>query len=392
VRACALLLGVLVSLLLAAPASAVFTPPELFVRAQLGGIEHQPASDWIALSTAPTFNYIGGFQIGYRLQQTGVNGNFQTAALTILGVPDGQPTQPTNTPPYCVGKNGTVGEITPVGTEIQYEGNGRYTISVSVGGDPVGSGCMGAAGATSSGSFSVDTHVAPQLVGAPFAFRATPLPGNAFAGIRAADPPGGFADSRCAIDATINPDGSVAGRVVVPADPEPPVQAIGTFPEPGNWACVSRGVVEGQDDSFARAFFGTPWSAPLRFEVHSDFRRKQATIIGPRRTRPTFDVEAEFAATSARGKATLRLLRFVRCAKRSGFVFKRLASYKATFDAKGHAKFKVKRPRTMPGHYAATVTFGGTHFVRAGTDPTPIRLGASKRAIRFVKPQNYPRC
>jgi hypothetical protein len=115
-RARAALLGVLVSLLLAAPAGAVFTPPELFVRAQLGGIEHQPASDWIPLSAAPTFNYIGGFQIGYRLQATGVNGNFQTAALTILGVPDGQPTQPTNTPPYCVGKNGTAGEITPVGS------------------------------------------------------------------------------------------------------------------------------------------------------------------------------------------------------------------------------------------------------------------------------------
>ena len=97
-------------------------------------------------------------------------------------------------------------------------------------------------------------------------------------------------------------------------------------------------------------------------------------------------------ADSAGGKATLRLLRFVRCGKRSGFVFKRLASYKATFDVKGHARFKVKRPRTRPGYYAATVTFGGTHFVRAGTDPTLIRLGASKRAIRFVKPLSYPRC
>jgi hypothetical protein len=392
VRACALLLGVLVSLLLAAPASAAFTPPELFMRAQLGGIEHQPAGDWIALSAAPTFDYIGGFQIGYRLQPTGVNGNFQTAALTFLGVPDGQPTQPTNTPPYCVGKNGTAGEITPVGAEIQYEGNGPYTISVSVGGDPVGSGCMGATGATSSGSFTVDTHVAPELVGAPFAFRAKELPGNAFVGIRAADPPGGFADSRCAIDAAIAPDGSIGGRVVLPTDPEPPVHTIATFPEPGDWTCVSRGVVEGQDDSFSRAFFGTAWSAPLRFDVHSDFRRKQATIIGPRRTRPTFDVQAEFGATSAGGKATLKLLRFVRCAKRSGFVFKRLASYKATFDAKGHARFKVKRPRTIPGFYAATVTFGGTRFVRAGTDPTPIRLGASKRAIRFVAPLSYPRC
>jgi hypothetical protein len=180
--------------------------------------------------------------------------------------------------------------------------------------------------------------------------------------------------------------------VVLPNDSEPPVQSIGTFPEPGNWACVSRGVAEGQDDSFARAFFGTPWSAPLRFEVRSDFRRRRATIIGPRRKRPTFDVEAEFATASAGGKATLRLLRFVRCAKRSGFVFKRLASYKATFDAKGHAKFKVKRPRTLPGYYAATLTFAGTHFVRAGADPTLIRLGASKRAIRFAKPLSYPRC
>jgi hypothetical protein len=126
--------------------------------------------------------------------------------------------------------------------------------------------------------------------------------------------------------------------------------------------------------------------------VRSDFRRKQATIIGPRRTRPTFDIQAEFAATSAGGKATLRLLRFVRCAERSGFVFKRLASYKATFDAKGHARFKVKRPRTRAGYHAATVTFGGTHFVRAGTDPTLMRLGASNRAIRFVKPLSYPRC
>ena len=59
----------------------------------------------------------------------------------------------------------------------------------------------------------------------------------------------------------------------------------------------------------------------------------------------------------------------MRCG-RSGLVFKRLASYKGTFDAKGHAKFRVKRPRkARPGYYAATVTFGGTHFVRAGPDP-----------------------
>ena len=57
----------------------------------------------------------------------------------------------------------------------------------------------------------------------------------------------------------------------------------------------------------------------------------------------------------------------MRCAKRSGYVFKRLASYKGTFDAKGHAKFRVKRPRTLAGYYAAVIAFGGTHFVRPRT-------------------------
>jgi hypothetical protein len=389
VRARTVLLGICASLLLASPASAAFTPPELFVRLQRADIIHEPASDWIALAAAPQLAYIGGFQIGYRLQRTGVNGNFQTAALSITGVPDGQPTQPSNSPPYCVGKNGTEGTITPVGSEIQFEGDGTYSFSVSLG-DTIGTGCVGGP-ATTAASFTVDVHVAPQRIGDPFAFRAKPLPGDPFVGIRAADPPGGYGDNSCALDATVNPDGSVAGRRVVPADPEPPRQTVISFPEPGNWACVSRGVVEGVNDSFERSFFGTPWSAPLRFEVHSDFRRVQTTIIGPRRTRPVFDVEAEFPVTSAGGKATFKLVRFVRC-RRSGYQFKKVANYKGTFDAKGHARFRVKRPRKTPGLYAATVAFGGTHFVRAGSDPTFIPLAATKRAIKFVRPRDYPRC
>jgi hypothetical protein len=389
VRARTVLLGICASLLLASPASAAFTPPELFVRLQRADITHEPASDWIPLAAAPRLDYIGGFQIGYRLQPTGVNGNFQTAALSITGVPDGQPTQPGNTPPYCVGKNGAEGTITPVGSEIQFEGDGTYSFSVSLG-DTIGTGCVGGP-ATTAASFTVDVHVAPQLAGAPLAFRAKPLPGDPFVGVRAADPPGGYGDNSCALDATVQPDGSVTGRRVVPADAEPPRQTIITFPEPGNWACVSRGVVEGVNDSSERTFFGTPWSAPLRFEVHSDFRRVQTTIIGPRRTRPTFDVEAEFPAASAGGKATLKLVRFVRC-RRSGYLFKKVASSKGAFDAKGHAKFRVKRPRKTLGLYAATVSFRGTHFVRVGTDPNLILLATTKRAIKFVKPRNYPRC
>jgi hypothetical protein len=182
----------------------------------------------------------------------------------------------------------------------------------------------------------------------------------------------------------------VTGRTVVPEDPEPPRQRVSTFPEPGAWTCVGRGVVEGQNDDFERTFFGTPWSAPLRFDVLSDFQRKTSAIDRPRRTRPTFEVTAQFAAASAGGKATLKLQRFVRC-KRHGYLFKRLATYKGTFDAKGIAKFRFKRPRKI-GYYAAMVTFGGTHLVRPGPDPFFIPLAATKRSIRFVRPLLYPGC
>ena len=385
-RPVVVLLALVAGLAAAAPAGA-FTPPELYVRPQRADITHEPAGDWIPLAAEPRLDYIGGYQIGYRLQPAGTPTNFQAAALSIAAVPDGQPTQPSNLPPYCVAKTGAAGTITAVGSELQFEGDGRYSISVSVGAD-TGTGCL--SGPTTTASFSVDVRVAPEKVGDPFAFRAAPLPGDPFVGVRAARPPGGFADHSCAVDATINPDGSVTGRTVVP-ESEPPRETVTIFPEPGMWTCVSRGVVEGVNESFESTFFGTPWSAPLRFAVVSDFRRVQTAIVRPRSSRPAFDITAEFRAASAGGRATLKLLRFVRC-RRSGYLFKKAGSYKGTFDARGHARFTIKRPRTKVGFYGAKVSFGGTRFVRAGTDPSLIPLLAGRTRIEFVRPRDYPRC
>jgi hypothetical protein len=309
-------------------------------------------------------------------------------------VPDGSPSQPLTVPPYCVGRAGpTPGEIQPVvEIPIQYEGNGTYSFTVTLGPGPAQTGCFGMGSQTTNGSFGVDVHVAPQLVGQPFAFRAKPLPGDPFVGIRADDPPGGFADNVCALDATVQADGSVTGRTIAPEEGfEPPRQTVRTFPEPGSWTCVSRGVVEGQADDSSSTFLGTPWSAPLRFDVLSDFQRKTSAIDRPRSKRPTFEVTAQFAAASAGGKASLKLQRFVRCKRRGGYVFKKLATYKSTFGANGKARFRFKRP-LRNGYYAAMVTFGGTHFVRPGPDPFLIPLGVTRRSIRFVQPQAYPRC
>jgi hypothetical protein len=386
------LLGILASLLLATPASA-FDTPVLYLRLMKEG---QPASDWMPLTSAPVLNWIGGYQVGFALQPTGVGpgpANFQTVALTYTGVPDGSPSQPLTVPPYCIGRNGAEGEIQPVvEIPIQYEGNGTYSFTVTLGPGPTQTGCFGMDGKTASASFGVDVHVTPQLIGQPFAFRAKPLPGDPFEGIRAADPPGGFADNVCALDATVQADGSVTGRTIAPEEGlEPPRQQVSKFPEPGAWTCVSRGVVEGQDADFSRTFLGTPWSAPLRVDVLSDFQRKTSAIDRPRSSRPTFEVTAQFAAASADGKATLKLQRLLRCKRKGGYVFKKLATYKGTFDAKGIAKFRFKRPRKN-GFYAAMVTFGGTRYVRPGADPFFIPLGATKRSIRFVRPTSYPRC
>ena len=79
-----------ITLGLAAPASAA--PPELFVR-ESPWDTHEEVGDWIPLATAPVTNYVGGYEIGYRMQAAG----FQRAALTVTGVPDGVPTQPPGT-------------------------------------------------------------------------------------------------------------------------------------------------------------------------------------------------------------------------------------------------------------------------------------------------------
>jgi hypothetical protein len=117
----------------------------------------------------------------------------------------------------------------------------------------------------------------------------------------------------------------------------------------------------------------------------------QTTIVRPRSSRPVVDITAEFGAASAGGKATLKLARLVRCRK-SGYLFKNAGTYKATFDAKGHARFTIKRPRAKAGFYGAKVSFGGTHFVRAGTDPSLIPLRARPKRIEFAMPRDYPHC
>ena len=65
----AVAVGLILGLALAAPAAA-FTPPELFVRQQRWDT-HEETGPWLPLASAPTFGWVGGYEIGYRLQASG---------------------------------------------------------------------------------------------------------------------------------------------------------------------------------------------------------------------------------------------------------------------------------------------------------------------------------
>jgi hypothetical protein len=388
-RILGVLAGLVVGLAAASPASAALHAPELFVRLQPWATS-ELASDWIPLASAPAFDYIGGYQIGYRLQDSGEPHQFQTVALTISGVPDGTPTQPMATPPYCVGRVGTPGEIVEAGGAMQFEGDGTYTVRVSVGTENDPSACM--SGPSTTATFTVGTRVAPELVGEPRTFRAAPLPPSQFVGVRAADPPGGLADIRCALDATIQPDGSPAGAVVAPDRDSAPHGSApeDVFPRPGAWTCASRGVAEGVEDNLETALFGTPWSAPLPVEVRSDFRRRSGSVAHQRAKRPRFTFKAEWAALSAGAAARVTVSRVRGCKRKGGYKLRKAGTFRGRFGAK-RLRLRIRRPGAS-GFYIAHLAFSGTRFVRAGTDPTPIFLVVQRKRMGFADERVFPRC
>jgi len=203
-----------------------------------------------------------------------------------------------------------------------------------------------------------------------------------------AAPPGGFGDVRCARDAVIGADGSVTGPDVTPApDPEDPVAFDDTipetqFPRPGAWTCVARGVAEGRDDNLDSVMFGTPWSAPVAFDVLSDFQRGGARIVHRRARKPRFGIAAEWPAETAGGEVRLTLFR--------ACTHKKVAAGAAHFGT-DKARIRVKRPKRR-GFYAGVLSFGGTHFLRESTDPSALLLFASRRKIGFVSPFSFPQC
>lgn len=372
------LAAVVLALALPAAPAAAFSPPELFIKLQ-PWTSHEAVSDWIPLAGAPSVDYLGGFQIGYRLQPSDAEYGRQMVAMTIDAVPDGTVTQPHAAPAYCSTKAGAAGTISDVAPELQFEGAGTYTITVAIGPDGGDvDDCL--TGPATTASFTVASSVTPRVVGTPFSFRAKSASGEP--GIQAADPPGGAANIACAFGDVATPAG-----LVVPEDVDSgprPFMSERQFTRPGRWSCFARGIGEAQDENFDTLWPGTPWSAPLAVDVRSDFRRKGARVAHRRARRPTFSFTAEWPADSAGGMARLKLYRFADCA------YKKAGTFRGRFTAKG-LKLRIRRPKRAD-FYVGILRFGGTRLIHKSDDPRLLDLVVKKRRFGFVDPRAIPRC
>jgi hypothetical protein len=374
------LLAVLAGLLVTAPpAAAAFTAPELFVRQQAWD-SHDDTGPWLPLVGAPAIDFLGGYEIGTRMQDSGEPHNLQRMTLQVTGVPDGAPTQPSNPSPYCVTRaTDPPGTIVPAGPELQFEGDGTYTVKVSIGaGTGDGDDCL--AGPSRSGSFSVGVLVAPVLVGEPMTFRLKPVPSTGFVGVKAAAPPGGLGDVQCRL-----------GALVVPAADEPSdFVSEDDFLRPGGWSCVARGTARGQDDNLDSVVFGTPWSAPLAVPVRTDFRRAKGRISRARTKRPRLTFGAEWPDLVAGASASVKLSRVAGC-KGKKYKLRSTRRYRGRFGPKS-LRVTIRRPRKT-GFYYGSVTFKGSPYVRAGVDPYPLLLTKTrKKRVGFADPQAFPAC
>jgi hypothetical protein len=249
----------------------------------------------------------------------------------------------------------------------------------------------GSGTASTTVSFSVDSPVVPAVVGNPLVFDLRGVPGGPFVGVRAADPPGGDADTRCARDATVMPDGSVSGPLAAPLASDGPSPQIdeAAFRRPGAWTCVARGTSTGYDDNLDTLISGTPWSAPLRLDVRSDFRRSRGVISKPGSRRPRFRFTAEFPEAAGGGTGTLTLKRLARCRGRRS-VFKKVGTFKGVFGGDGRENVTVRRPRA--GFYLGTLSFSGTRFYTKSVDPNPAVLQVSRGKLHYLSPLVFPQC
>ena len=281
---------------------------------------------------------------------------------------------------------GTPGTIDPVGSEVQFQGNGTYTVKVSLG---AGSGgatdCL--SGPSTTGSFTVAVRVAPKLVGDAARLPRRPPRGRPVRRSAAARRPAGRRPGARATRRSSR-TGRSPERRIIDGD-----ISRSNFPEPGAWTCVARGFAEGQDESFDTARFGTPWSAPLPFVVHSDFRRARGVLARRRSKRPRLTFIAEFPSAATGGAATFKPCGGSSAGRDTASCRRSSRPGAAASTPAAGSRSSTRRPR-KPGYFLGHLTFAaGSSLYRAGTHLLPVLLWVDELGrFDWASPTAFPSC
>jgi len=331
--------------------------PELLYRE--GVSENEPLGPWLPLDGARISGL--GFIVGTRQQAKPEQDSAVLHRLTALSVPDGHPDQGTAFDPArpCIASARTPGSEVVLGTG-RFEGRGSYTIKLEVNVPSAGatsSSCSG--GPSSTATFTIDPVVTVNVL----ATAPVVVPINSLDRITTmVVPTGGQGETQCARNATIQPDGSIAG-----ADRTPLLGfevVVRQIPRNGRWTCVgrARGAVSdaGDGEHYTR------WSAPVSFDAISRFSA-QASVPDRRPKRYTV-VYSKLPSGSEGGKLTLRIWPGTGCPKVATKTLRATVGPKLavrfTFTLPEKNKATLRRRGIDSYGWRYRLEFGGTKLVR----------------------------
>ena len=121
--------GVLIAALLAAPPAEAFSAPDVFLKE--AAASNQPMGNWIALAGA-SMHSVNRYEVGVRVQDTGQPGNQQRFLVQVNAVPGGAPPNQPDVYSICPIVTGAAGQIVDLQEDVRYQGDGPYSITVTV--------------------------------------------------------------------------------------------------------------------------------------------------------------------------------------------------------------------------------------------------------------------
>ena len=239
----------------------------------------------------------------------------------------------------------------PFAERVKYQGNGAYTVFYKTAGDR--DSCLAAT--EQSVPFTINASTGFAAAPAKFLFRSqfsvvsTPLElsvnGN----------PGAEAyDVRFARNATLGPDGGIAGTAESAFVDMATGKVRLTVTEPGKYTVVIRAKT-------FRSDVPTAWGPPVTVQALAPFDLSYANLSDS--TGPTYAVVGTVRETSARGKVTIAIGK-----GKNPKRFKKLGTAKIR---KG-GKFKMRFRQTRLGKYVMRFSYKGSATVAKGSEKRPL--------------------